>query len=92
MTNIITLLLAIISAFGLYSQTYVVINVDEQADVVQMVDGNGELWEFEGIEDWREGDFCSCIMYDNHTPIIYDDVILTTRYSGYADLFPDFDP
>lgn len=89
MANLIAMLLSLISVCGLYSQTYVVTNVDYTTDVVQMVDGNGNVWEFEGTEDWIEGDFCSCIMYDNETPEIYDDIILTTRYSGYAGLFPN---
>lgn len=47
-------------------------------------DAAGNLWEYtsEG-EDWAEGDGVALIMYDAGTPIIYDDIILSARYSGY---------
>ena len=90
MTQIISFILSFISVFGLYSQTFMVVNIDYQNDVVEMVDGNGNIWAFNGTDDWREEDYVSCIMYKNGTDEIYDDVILMTRYSGDAKLFQEY--
>lgn len=57
-----------------------VINVEN--DIVTLEDNNGFTWEFEGAEDWIVGDICTCIMNDNGTEKIFDDVIVQTRYDG----------
>lgn len=90
MTEIIAFILSFISFFGLYSQTFMVINIDYETDIVEMIDGNGNLWKFEGTEDYCENDYISCIIYKNNTEEIYDDIILSTRYSGYAELFTQY--
>ena len=85
MVSIVSWLMSFIMMFGIYSQTFVVTDVDYKTDIVQMEDFNGNIWSFKGCEDWLEGDVCSAILWDNDTDIIYDDVILTTRYSGWVE-------
>ena len=45
-------------------------------------DSNGNLWSFNGVEDWQVGDGCALIMHDNSTSEIVDDTIVSTRYQG----------
>lgn len=71
-----------------YPMTAVVVSVDNPADIVTIKDCNGNIWEFFGTEDWMIGDICTCIMYDNKTPLtIYDDEIYNTRYNGTFEEF-----
>lgn len=49
-------------------------------DTVTIEDSNGNLWSFDGAEDWQVGDGCALIMYDNSTREIIDDTIISTRY------------
>lgn len=67
----------------LYALTTVVVNVDYDNDVVTVEDFNGFLWEFEGCEDWYEGDCCAMVMDDMGTDFIFDDEILSTRYNAW---------
>ena len=68
-----------------YPQTFVVIDTDYTNDVLVMMDFNGNVWEWEGVEDWDCGDVGSAIMEDNDTPIIYDDAIIDILYTGLFD-------
>lgn len=71
---------------GIYSTTTMVTNVDYDTDIVTIQTFSGIEYQFEGCEDWYEGDICTVTMYDNGTPdTIYDDEILQTRYSGWID-------
>lgn len=70
---------------GVYSTTTMVTNVDYDADVVTIQTFSGIEYQFEGCEDWYEGDICTVTMYDNGTDEVYDDEILQTRYSGWID-------
>lgn len=65
-----------------YPTTMIVTETDTATDTVVCEDYNGNLWEFEGIEDWAEGDIVAAIMSDNATEIIYDDEFVMVRYSG----------
>lgn len=71
------------SSGTIYPATMEVIEVDELCDVVVFETATGDYYRIEGVEDWCAGDFASLIMYDNCTPAIEDDVIVTARYSGY---------
>ena len=51
-------------------------------DTVTVEDSNGNLWLFDGAEDWEINDSCVLIMNDNNTKDIRDDVIISTRYQG----------
>lgn len=69
-----------------YAENYVlvgmVVDLDFENDLVTVEDCTGELWQFEGIEDWWYGDFAGMIMDDSGTKIIYDDIILQVTYCG----------
>jgi len=76
------ILLSILISLGLYSKAMIVTELDTANDIVVCEDYNGNLWEFQGVEDWAEGDIVAAIMYDNGTVSIYDDEIVMTRYNG----------
>lgn len=68
-----------------YAALTVVTEVDEEEDVVYCVDFSGNEWSFTGIEDWMVGDFCSMVMDNMGTKCIYDDEIISTRYTGWLN-------
>jgi len=68
-----------------YALTTVVVELDAENDVVTCKDFNGNLWEFEGCEDWAIGDIASLLMSDRGTEKIYDDTIISARYNGYFE-------
>lgn len=71
---------------GIYSTTTMVTDVDYDADVVTIQTFSGIEYQFEGCEDWYEGDICTVTIWNNNTPnTVYDDEILQTRYSGWID-------
>ena len=70
---------------GLYGLTTVVFNVSYSTDVVTVEDFNGNLWQFDGAEDWVEGDICTLIMNSKGTAEIKDDTIISVHYSGYFE-------
>lgn len=51
-------------------------------DTVYVTDSTGNVWSFEGAEDWQTGDRAAMLMDDNGTETIYDDEILQIRYIG----------
>ena len=59
-----------------------VADIDCENDTVYAMDGSGHVWGFYGVDDWVVGDWASLILYDNNTPIIYDDVIVRVTYGG----------
>lgn len=54
-------------------------------DTVTVEDSNGNLWLFNGAEDWEINDSCALIMNDNNTKDIRDDVIISTRYQDRTE-------
>jgi len=64
----------------LYPLTTTVTQINN--DTVTVEDSNGNLWSFNGAEDWEINDSCALIMDDNNTKDIRDDVIISTRYQG----------
>lgn len=64
----------------LYPLTTTVTKINN--DTVTVEDSNGNLWSFNGVEDWQVGDGCALIMHDNSTSEIMDDTIISTRYQG----------
>lgn len=70
---------------NLYPTTMVVTEVDYKTDIVTMEDFNGNIWQFEGTEDWMTGDIVGCIMDSKGTDLIYDDEIVKIRYTGYFE-------
>lgn len=67
----------------LYPITAMVSEIDPATDTVVFEDCMGFRWAMYGIEDWRPGDSASLLMHDNDTATIYDDVIITARYSTW---------
>lgn len=62
----------------LYPLTTTVTEINN--DTVTVEDSNGNLWSFNGVEDWQVGDGCALIMDDNSTSEIVDDVIISAKY------------
>ena len=67
----------------IYPLTTKVLRVDRENDIVVCIDCNGNFWEFEGTEDWMEGDCATLLMNDCATETIFDDVIEDVRYSAW---------
>ena len=70
---------------NLYPKTGVVYYVDHSTDIILIEDFFGELWLYEGADDWMEGDICAMIMDNNGTEEIKDDEIMTIRYDGWVE-------
>ena len=68
----------------LYPKTGAVTSIWKDDDMVTVMDCNGYLWDFYGIEDWQVGDTCSMIMDSNGTANIYDDTIVMVHYSSFT--------
>lgn len=90
MLNIIAIIIATVimnltPVENLYPMTAVVTTVDYETDIVTMRDFNGNLWQFEGCEDWLENDVVACIMNNKGTPIIFDDEIVDLHYEGWLE-------
>ena len=82
------LLLALVSSHkNDYPMTTVVVDVSQATDKVTVKDTNGNLWQFDGAEDWSVGDIASCIVNDNRTEEIADDEIIKVRYNGTMNDF-----
>lgn len=66
----------------LYPQSFEVVAIDKEADTITLIDNTGNLWDWEGVEDWQKGDKASAIMDNNDTPTIYDDKIVKLHFAG----------
>ena len=67
-----------------YPTTFVVCELDYEADVVTVIDFDGHLFTFYGCRDWCIGDVISADMWSNGTCLdVTDDVILTVELSGW---------
>lgn len=76
------------SAVNTYPKTTICLAVNHQADTVTVADCNGTEWQFNGCQDFEEGDLIALIMNDNGTQnYIWDDTVVTARYSGGTKLF-----
>ncbi len=71
----------------LYPIATIVYKLDRENDLVTVKDANGNLWQFEGCEDWEINDICSMLMDDCGTTSIYDDEIVMVRYNGTTEGF-----
>ena len=77
-----TAVIALINSGIFYPDTYIITEINRTDDIVTMSDTNGNLFQFEGCEDWSKGDLVSAIMYNSQTEEIYDDVIIKVKYAG----------
>ena len=89
MKKLIALILILIlihatACADLYPLTARVYLVDYDADLVFVETFNGDVFAFEGVEDWAEDDCCALIMEDNETAEIADDVIISARYCAWT--------
>ena len=64
----------------LYPLTTTVTEINN--DTVTVEDSNGNLWSFNGVEDWQVNDGCTLIMDSNGTENVTDDKILSETYNG----------
>ena len=69
-------------SFGIYPLCGIVIEVNYEEDYITIEDFYGNIWIFEGIEDWAENDVVAMIMDDHGTERIEDDIIIDLRYCG----------
>lgn len=67
----------------LYATTAIVRAVDPENDLVTVEDYNGFTWGFYGAEDWLPGDCVSMVMNDAGTDLVFDDEIVSVRYSAW---------
>ena len=67
-----------------YANTGRVMAISTGTDTVIVEDCSGNLWAFYGVEDWMVGDCVSLVMSDAGTEEIYDDEILSVRYSAWT--------
>ena len=71
------------TANDLYGLTTVITDITD--DTVTCIDINGNEWQFtDTSEDWFEGDIAALVMFDNGTPEIEDDKIITATYCGWV--------
>ena len=70
-----------------YPQVFVVTDYDTYEGLVTVQDWNGFSWQFwaDG-EDWERGDLCAAIVDSKGTSLIFDDEIITAKYSGWVNL------
>ena len=68
-----------------YPLSGIVTKIDQQKNCVIVTDATGNKWEFNGVEDWQEGDIAAMIMDDNNTEEIYDDKIIDIHYIGWIE-------
>ena len=72
----------------MYPKATICLAVNHQTDVVTVSDCNETEWQFNGCQDFEEGDLIALIMNDNGTQnYIWDDTVVTARYSGGTKLF-----
>lgn len=73
---------------NVYAQTFAVVEVDRDLDVVTCIDPSGEEWAFDCVvnpdtgREWKRGDMVSAIMTDNGTSDIHDDEFITITCNG----------
>lgn len=70
-----------VSYDNIYVSKGTVINTNEDLDIVSVVDCDGEVFEFYGVEDWFVDDNCLLVMNNNNTKDITDDIIIRTIYT-----------
>lgn len=76
MSNIISIILSIIAVFGIRPSTGVVTDVHDGLAYIETT--YGEVYTVD-MEDYFPSDVVAMIMYNNGTPIIYDDVVIVAH-------------
>ncbi len=65
-----------------YPMAGLVTEIDRESDTVVITEHNGNQWAFHGVEDYDIGDLVACVMSNNGTVYVEDDIILNVRYCG----------
>lgn len=73
---------ALIAAGTIYPATMKVTSI--QGGIARMESSTGHVYEMDA-EDYMVDDLVSTIMFDNGTPEVTDDIILSARYAGTFD-------
>lgn len=70
----------------LYPEVGVIMQTPDN-DTITFTCQNGNMFSFYcDCDEWQVGDIVTCIMYDNNTDIVYDDIIINhPQYAGYID-------
>lgn len=76
---------------NLYAQTGIITEINRYSDFVTVTVANGNQFGFYGSIDYEEGDFCSMVMDTCGTEIVFDDVVVDTKYDGYLELFENIE-
>ena len=84
---VVAMMMMVCACAEMYPEAYIVSEVNHEQDMVVLVDGRGEIWVWEGAEDWYPGDLAVGIVEDWDTPDLYDDEILTLRYCNLESVF-----
>lgn len=74
---------------NIYPKTFIVAEIDRDEDIIFLLDGNGFVFEYSGVEDWHAGDLAAATMDDNGTPEIFDDKIDRLTFQGW-NIYTDF--
>ena len=65
-----------------YAKSGIITLVDRTEDRVCFTDHQRLYWEFESADDWKVNDLVACIMSNNGTENIYDDIVINVKYEG----------
>ena len=70
----------------LYPECGVIMQAPDD-NVITFTCQNGNMFSFYcECDNWQPGDLVTCIMYDNNTETVQDDIIINhPRYSGYIN-------
>ena len=67
-----------------YAKSACVVEIDRDADVVTFEDCMGNLWDWEGVEDWAIDDDAALLMDSKDTETIYDDEIISVKFENWG--------
>jgi hypothetical protein len=67
-----------------YAKSARVVEIDRDADVVTFEDCMGNLWDWEGVEDWTVDDDAALLMNSKGTETIFDDEIISAKFENWA--------
>ena len=67
---------------SLYPTCGIVTSVTETE--LEFTDVSGNVWTTFDPQDYEIGDRIAAIMDNNGTPIIYDDIVVSTKYCGWV--------
>lgn len=68
-----------------YPQTFIVSDIDTEADIIYLETFSGMVYTWKGVEDWQIKDIAAATMNDNGTETITDDTIKQLVYTGWID-------